>query len=108
MPTNRVDCSMTRLLCLRLHARPSGAILDHRHIAMTGHPFRPDTDMRSSICTATSASHSAVKPAQGLPYASVLPTSPDTLLRSVTAPVSGGTPPRTPRVLGVDDWAKLA
>ena len=37
-----------------------------------------------------------------------LPTSPDTLLRSVTAPVSGGTPPRTPRVLGVDDWAKLA
>src|SRR3954466_4625033 len=47
MPTNRVDCSMTRLLCLRLHARPSGATLDHRHIAMTGHPFRSDTDMRS-------------------------------------------------------------
>jgi transposase len=34
-----------------------------------------------------------------------LPTSPDTLLRSVTAPVPGETPPRTPRVLGVDDWA---
>src|SRR5919206_4387442 len=29
MPTNRVGCSMTRLLCLRLHARPSGATLDH-------------------------------------------------------------------------------
>src|SRR3954464_15781695 len=48
IPTNRVGFCMTRLLCLRLHARPSGATLDHRHIAMTGHPFRPDTDMRSS------------------------------------------------------------
>lgn len=34
-----------------------------------------------------------------------LPTSPDTLLRAVIAPVRGETPPRTPRVLGVDDWA---
>ena len=34
---------MTRLLCLRLHARPSGATLDHRHTAMTGHPFRVAT-----------------------------------------------------------------
>lgn len=34
-----------------------------------------------------------------------LPTSPDTLLRAVTAPVPGETPLRTPRVLGVDDWA---
>ena len=34
-----------------------------------------------------------------------LPTSPDTLLRAVTAPVPGETPPRTPRILGVDDWA---
>src|SRR3954453_16809397 len=48
MPTNRVGCSMIRLLCLRLHARPSGATLDHRHTAMTAHPFRLDTDMRSS------------------------------------------------------------
>ncbi len=31
------------LLCLRLHARPSGATLDHRHIAMTGHPCRPQS-----------------------------------------------------------------
>src|SRR4051812_19342576 len=44
MPTNRIGCSMIRLLCLRLHARPSGATLDHRHIAMTGHSFRLDTD----------------------------------------------------------------
>ena len=34
-----------------------------------------------------------------------LPTSPDTLLRTVTAPVPGEIPPRTPRILGVDDWA---
>jgi transposase len=34
-----------------------------------------------------------------------LPTSPDTLLRAATAPVPGETPPATPRVLGVDDWA---
>jgi transposase len=34
-----------------------------------------------------------------------LPTSPDTLLRAVTAPVPGEIPPRTPRILGVDDWA---
>jgi len=34
-----------------------------------------------------------------------LPTSPDTLLRAVTTPVPGETPPRTPRILGVDDWA---
>ena len=27
-----LGCSMTRLLCLRLHARPSGATLDHRHM----------------------------------------------------------------------------
>jgi hypothetical protein len=30
MPINLVACSTTRLLCLRLHARPSGATLDHR------------------------------------------------------------------------------
>jgi hypothetical protein len=34
-----------------------------------------------------------------------LPTSPDTLLRAAIAPVPGETPPRTPRILGVDDWA---
>ena len=34
-----------------------------------------------------------------------LPTSPDTLLRAVIAPVPGETPPRTPHVLGVDDWS---
>src|SRR3954447_21953701 len=65
MPTNRVGCSMSRLLCLRLHARPSGATLDHRHTAMTAHPFRLDTDMRSSGST-----HSAEDPVVGL----VLPT----------------------------------
>jgi hypothetical protein len=42
MPTNRVGCSMARLLCLRLHARPSGATLDHAH-GETGHPFRAAT-----------------------------------------------------------------
>src|SRR4051794_22852831 len=45
MPMNRVSCSMTRLLCLRLHARPSGATLDHAH-GETGHPFRAATDHR--------------------------------------------------------------
>src|ERR1700748_2909276 len=53
MPTNRVACSMTRLLCLRLHARPSGATLDHRHTAMTGHPFRldlPESYIRGTTC----------------------------------------------------------
>src|SRR3954467_14304481 len=39
MPINRVGCSMTRLLCLRLHAKPSGATLDIAH-GETGHPFR--------------------------------------------------------------------
>ncbi len=34
-----------------------------------------------------------------------LPTSPDTLLRAVIAPVPDEKRPRTPRVLGVDDWA---
>jgi hypothetical protein len=34
-----------------------------------------------------------------------LPTSPDTLLRAAIALVPGETPPRTPRILGVDDWA---
>jgi hypothetical protein len=38
MPINRVGCSMTRLLCLRLHARPSGATLDHAH-GRAGHSF---------------------------------------------------------------------
>ena len=42
MPTNRVGCSVARLLCLRLHARPSGATLDHAH-GETGHPFRAAT-----------------------------------------------------------------
>ena len=42
MPTNRVGCSMARLLCLRLHARPSGATLDHAH-GETGHSFRVAT-----------------------------------------------------------------
>ncbi len=37
-----------------------------------------------------------------------LPTSPDTLLRAVIAPVPGKTPLRTPRILGVDDWARMA
>ena len=41
MPMNWVGCSMTRLL----HARPSGATLDHAHGEM-GHPFRAATDHR--------------------------------------------------------------
>jgi hypothetical protein len=43
---HRVDCSMTRLLCLRLHARPSGAtaiVVANRHQAQSlcGIPDRP-------------------------------------------------------------------
>jgi transposase len=34
-----------------------------------------------------------------------IPTSPDTLLRMVAKPVVSETPPSTPKVLGVDDWA---
>ena len=36
-----------------------------------------------------------------------IPTSADTLLRMATKPVAPETPPPTPKVLGVDDWAKL-
>ena len=34
-----------------------------------------------------------------------IPTSPDTLLRMAAKPVVAETPPPTPKVLGVDDWA---
>ena len=34
-----------------------------------------------------------------------IPTSPDTLLRMAAKPVVPETPPPTPKVLGVDDWA---
>ncbi len=34
-----------------------------------------------------------------------IPTSPDTLLRMAAKPVVAETPPATPKVLGVDDWA---
>jgi transposase len=34
-----------------------------------------------------------------------IPTSPDTLLRLASAPSRTGAPARTPRVLGIDDWA---
>ena len=34
-----------------------------------------------------------------------IPTSPDTLLRMAARPIASETPPPTPRVLGVDDWA---
>ncbi len=34
-----------------------------------------------------------------------IPTSPDTLLRMAAKPVIAETPPPTPKVLGVDDWA---
>ena len=34
-----------------------------------------------------------------------IPISPDTLLRMATKPVAAETPPPTPKVLGVDDWA---
>ena len=37
-----------------------------------------------------------------------IPTSPDTLLRMAAKPVVSATPAPTPKVLGVDDWAKLA
>jgi len=37
-----------------------------------------------------------------------MPTSADTLLRLVCKAASGAEPPHTPRVLAVDDWAKLA
>src|ERR1039458_1897958 len=47
MPTNRVDWSMTRLLCLRLHTRPSGVTLDHRHMTRRVTPSGQETDMRS-------------------------------------------------------------
>ena len=39
MPINRIAWSMTRLLCLRLHARPSSATLDHC-TWRDGSPFR--------------------------------------------------------------------
>ena len=34
-----------------------------------------------------------------------IPTSPDTLLRMAANPFAAETPPSTPKVLGVDDWA---
>src|SRR5882757_2699999 len=42
MPINRVDCSMTRLLCLRLHVSPPDATLAHAH-GETGHSLRAVT-----------------------------------------------------------------
>src|SRR3954447_26579788 len=49
MPINRVGCSMTRLLCLRLHAKPSGATLDIAH-GETGHPFRATIRVGLMLC----------------------------------------------------------
>src|SRR5271166_4394699 len=47
MPINRVDCSMARLLCLRLHARPSGATLFPGLLpAGNGHEVSPDESGR--------------------------------------------------------------
>ena len=46
-PTNRVGSSMTRLLCLRLHAGPSGGTLDHRHEMRRVTPGVAKTNMRS-------------------------------------------------------------
>jgi transposase len=43
--------------------------------------------------------------ASRLTHRLAIPASPDTLLRMAARPIEAETPPLTPRVLGVDDWA---
>ena len=55
------------------------------------------------ISIVTSVLHSAARPERGLAARLAMPTSPDTLLRLVSAPSPNQA--ATPRVLGIDDWA---